>query len=101
MKMKMYAIKDIIVGELMNIILMHNDEEAKRTFKEAVNANNPQSNICKNYKDMQMIYLGEYDTMTGVTTSDVRFLVNGVDLKEEPKPFMSYDIKPEETAKEE
>ena len=88
----LYAIKDTVVGELMNPLPMHNDEEAKRTFKEAVNSNNPQSSICKNFKDMQMICLGTYDSLTGQIVSDVRFIANGVDVKE---ALFSLDIKPD------
>lgn len=91
-KLNIYAIKDVIVGELMNPILMHNDEEAKRTFTEAINANNPQSNICKNYKDMQMFKLGEYDTITGEIKSDVNFLIAGIDVKAEQAPTAVFNV---------
>lgn len=91
-KYNLYAIKDTVVGELMNPLPMHNDEEAKRTFKEAVNSNNPQSSICKNFKDMQMICLGTFDSLTGQIVSDVRFIANGVDVKE---ALFSMDIKPD------
>lgn len=80
MKLNIYAIKDTIVGDMANPFYLTNDEEAKRAFKNAVNANNG-SNLCLNYADMQLFKLGVLDTNTGIIESAVEYLVNGVEVK--------------------
>ena len=80
MKLKMYAVKDTVQGEMMNPFLLRNDEEAKRTFGVAVNSGRD-NNICIYYKDMQLYALGEYDTVTGEIASKVEFVCSGTDVK--------------------
>lgn len=98
--LKLYAIKDTCVGKYMNPFPMHNDMEAVRAFKQAINSNQ-KTLIVENYKDMQLVCLGDYNEETGVITSDVRMLANGVDVKEIPQPIVTFDIPPVgETPKE-
>lgn len=80
MKLNIYSIKDTVVGNFGNPFNMNNDEEAKRTFKNAVNSNNG-SNIALNYTDMQLFKLGTFDTQTGEITSQVEMLINGTEVK--------------------
>lgn len=84
MKLKMYAVKDTVQGELMNPFLLRNKEEAKRTFEQAVNSGRD-NNVCIYYKDMQLYELGEYDTTTGVINSNVDYVCSGLDVKTENK----------------
>lgn len=93
--MKLYVIKDVIVGKFMNPFLMNNDEEAKRAFSQAVNSNQ-NTTVVVNYKDMQLFGLGDYSEDTGFINSNVYHIINGSDVKEIPKPFATFDIKPEE-----
>lgn len=82
MKLKMFAVKDTVQGEMMNPFLLKNKEDAIRTFEICVNAGKD-SNICHFYKDMQLYEVGEYDTNTGEIKSEINFICNGVDVKKE------------------
>lgn len=81
MKLKMYAVKDTVQGEVMNPFLLRNKEEAKRAFSQAVNSKND-SNITNYYKDMQLFELGEYDTTTGAIASNVEYVCSGINVRE-------------------
>lgn len=81
MVLKLYAIKDTVQGEFMNPFLMRNKEEAKRAFGIAVNSGNKGTSIVDFYKDMQLFELGEYNNVTGDTTSKVEFVCTGLDVK--------------------
>ena len=81
MKLKMFAVKDTVQGELMNPFLLRNAEEARRAFAQAINSGKD-NNICIYYKDMALYELGEYDTATGIITSNVEYVCSGVDVKE-------------------
>ena len=82
MKLKMFAVKDTVQGELMNPFLLRNEQEATRTFAAAVNSGKD-NNICIYYKDMQLFSLGEYDSTTGEITSKVDYICSGTDVKKE------------------
>lgn len=82
MKLKMYAVKDTVQGEMMNPFLLRNKEEAKRTFGVAINSGKD-NNICIYYKDMQLYELGEYDTTTGEIKPEVEYVCSGLDVKTE------------------
>lgn len=62
MKVKLYAVKDVLVGEFMNPVPMANDEVARRSLRIA--ANEP-SAFKDNKQDIQLWYLGEFDNETG------------------------------------
>lgn len=81
MKLKMFAVKDTVQGEMMNPFLLRNKEEAKRTFGQAVNSGKD-NNICIYYKDMQLFELGEYDTVSGEIEAKVEYVCGGLDVKE-------------------
>ena len=81
MKLNIYAIKDVVVGTINNPFYLTNDNEAKRAFKNAINANNG-TQICLNYADMQLFKLGEFDDQTGEITSKVEYLISGAEVKE-------------------
>ncbi len=81
MKLNIYSVKDVVVGELGNPFYLSNDEEAKRAYKNAINANNG-TNICINYQDTQLFKLGTFDTTTGNIDSKVEYLVNGIEMKQ-------------------
>lgn len=80
MKLKLYAIKDTVQGEMMNPFLLRNAEEAKRAFGQAVNTKGDHQ-VSIYYKDMQLFELGEYDSNTGNITSNVEFVCSGQDVK--------------------
>lgn len=79
MKLNIYSVKDVVVGEMGNPFYLNNDEQAKRSFKQAIN--NDQSQIAINYTDMQLYKLGELDTVTGEIVSNVNFIMNGTEAK--------------------
>lgn len=81
MKLKMFAVKDTVQGELMNPFLLRNKEEAKRSFTQAINSKTD-TNIVNYYKDMQLFELGEYNTTTGEIISKVEYICSGLDVKE-------------------
>ncbi|QXN75152.1 nonstructural protein [Microvirus mar32] len=81
MKLKMFAVKDTVQGEVMNPFLLRNKEEAKRSFAQAVNSKQD-VNIVNYYKDMQLYELGEYDTTTGEIVSKIEYVCSGLDVKE-------------------
>ncbi len=81
MKLKMYAVKDTVQGEVMNPFLLRNKEEAKRSFAQAINSKTD-TNIVNYYKDMQLYELGEYNTTTGEIISKVEYVCSGLDVKE-------------------
>lgn len=81
MKLKLYAIKDTVVGELQNIVESQNDAVIIREIHNAINA--PTENPLKtNYKDKQLYRLGEYDTKTGQIDSKPEFMYNLSDFAE-------------------
>lgn len=79
MKLNIYSVKDVVVGEMGNPFYLNNDEMAKRSFKQAIN--NDQSQLAINYTDMQLYKLGELDTVTGEIVSNVEFIMNGTEAK--------------------
>jgi hypothetical protein len=82
MKLKIYAVKDVIIGSMMNPFYMHNDQQAIRSFEQAMKS---ESEIAKNAKDLQLFKLGEFDDETGEIVSQVEYLVKGQDFVEEGK----------------
>lgn len=79
MKLNIYSVKDVVVGEMGNPFYLNNDEMAKRSFKQAIN--NDQSQLAINYTDMQLYKLGELDTVTGEIVSNVEFIMSGPEAK--------------------
>lgn len=78
MKVGVYSVKDTKVA-FATPFYSHSDETAIRSFTEAVNSETP--NAVKQFvEDKQLYRLGYFDDDTGVITSDVAFLVNGVDV---------------------
>ena len=82
MILKMYAVKDVVQGEMMNPFLLRNKEEARRTFAQAINSKQD-SNIVNYYKDMQLFEIGEYNSTTGEIKSKVEYVCSGPEVKEE------------------
>lgn len=91
MKFKVYNIKDTLVGFTRAMMVYENDNIALRAFKGLVNDDVP-NDVSKNPKDYQMFYLGEMDTDTGEFISDVKFLVNAIDLKEKVRDGVQESI---------
>ncbi|WGL31321.1 nonstructural protein [Dipodfec virus UOA04_Rod_907] len=82
MKLKIYAIKDVVVGDHFNPFYLRNDEEAKRSFTNAM-----QEPGAKNVKDMQLFRLGEFNTETGELTASYEFLQGGAEICSTAKPI--------------
>lgn len=76
MIMKLYSIKDTVVGHFRSPAQFNNDSEAIRAVKYALKSVNDLSRNCKDY---QMWCLGEFDTETGVIKSDVHLIANLID----------------------
>lgn len=80
MELKIYAIKDTVVGEMQLPFYQHNDGEAIRSITNAVNDKN--SNAVKdNFQDKQLYYLGTFNSDTGEIKSEIRFMHNLKDLE--------------------
>ena len=82
MKLNLYGIKDTVIGAISTPFAQNNNATAIRMIRNYINS--PTDNeIKQNYKDKQLYLLGEYDDNTGYITSNVEFVVNLSDLKEE------------------
>lgn len=79
MKLKIYSIKDTIIGEYQSPIYMVNDGTALRAVTNAVNStqDNP---VKENAKDKQLYCLGVFDTDTGIIETEIKFITNLSDL---------------------
>lgn len=86
MILKIYAVKDVVVGNFMLPFYLHNDNEAKRSFNLAINS---EAQIAQNWKDLQLFSLGEWNDETGEITTKVEFLANGAEYKKENKTWSS------------
>lgn len=74
-----YALKDVKVG-FWKPFTQPNDAVALREFDNLVNASND-SFIVQNYADLELYKLGEFNDETGVLSTNVQYLVKGVDVK--------------------
>lgn len=84
MKIKLYAIKDTLVG-FMTPYAQHNDAYAKRAFANAVNDIKP-NNINVNPEDKQLYYVGEFDEDTGALIpceKGAQFICSAMEVKKE------------------
>lgn len=81
MELGIYVIKDTVVGAYQNPFYLHNNAEAMRTVKSALNTkeNNP---LKENAGDKQLYTLGTYNDKTGEIISNVQFMANLTDLME-------------------
>lgn len=76
-KMKLYAIKDKM-GEFNTPFASLNNATATRSFGEA--CNNPQSNIYKIARDMELYLLADYELETGkITNCEVKKIADGAE----------------------
>lgn len=76
MIMKLYSIKDTIVGHFKSPAQFNNDNEAIRAIRYALQSIN---DLSKNCEDYQMWCIGEFDTETGNIVSDVHLVANLID----------------------
>lgn len=90
-KLKLYCLKDTVVGNFMNPFVMHNDKEAERAFKMAVNSNQ-KTHVVENYKDISLYCLGEYDDVTGAISSDIYFVQAGSNVKEVQHQYFNIPV---------
>lgn len=96
MKLSLYCLKDVVIGEYMNPVLYHNDEEAIRAVRIGVsspNFNDP------NIGDKQLWRIGDYDSSTGALCSRIDMLANVIDLKEVKKDVREESCEREEESK--
>lgn len=75
--MKIYAIKDTIVGAFTAPFYQKNNSVAIRTITNAINNERELQN---NAKDLQLYCLGEFNEETGEIQSNVEFIINIIDL---------------------
>lgn len=75
MKNKFYAVKDVVVGSFMQPVAMANDEAAKRSLRLA--ANDPQA-FKENKEDIQLWYLFELDSETGLVEKNQPYLIGNL-----------------------
>lgn len=76
-KLELYAVKDVVVGKYQNPILMHNDNEAIRSLKEA--GLKTDGMIYQHAEDIQLWHLGTYYPDTGEIISNVYIIGNVID----------------------
>ena len=82
MNMKLYTIKDTIVGAMTSPFAGVNDGSAIRSVKNMINS--PVDNEVKaNYKDKQLFCVGSYNDETGEIVPEVWFITTLSDLIEE------------------
>lgn len=84
MKIKIYAVKDIVQGNYMQPFYMYNDEVAKRSFAQAINDEKASWN--KIALDLQLYRLGEFNDETGDIKVDFEYLAKGADYKKSVEP---------------
>ena len=75
MKIRYYAVKDVVVGSFMNPVAMANDETAVRSLKLA--ANDPNA-FKENKEDIQLWYLFSLDSTTGLVEDNVPCLIGNL-----------------------
>lgn len=75
MLLKLYAVKDVLVGSFMNPIPMQNDEVAVRSLR--IVANDPNS-FKENKKDIQLWCLMSYDNETGLVVENNPYCVGNL-----------------------
>lgn len=78
MLLKIYAIKDTVVGEFMNSFELRNDEEAKRSFQMDLTHADPTKIPIQDY---ELYRLGERNTITGELKAELKFLMNAAEIK--------------------
>ena len=81
MILKVFSIKDTVVGNFQAPFYQYNRGAAIRAISNAVN-DERENEIKANYKDKQLYELGEYNDETGELKSKVEFVVNLNDLKQ-------------------
>lgn len=79
MKNKFYSIKDALTG-YKQPFSAPNDNFAIRMVAQLVN-DDQKNDIMQSPKDYSLYYIGEMDDDTAEFTSEVKFLVNAIDLK--------------------
>lgn len=84
MKMNIYAIKDTKVGAFKSPYYSYNDQVAVRSLANAVNDQNA-GELYLNADDFQLYCLGEYNDVTGEIFSNIKFVINAIDLKKGEK----------------
>ena len=84
MKLNLYSLKDNVSGSFSNITINENDALAIRDVKVAINMSTPNRTMVQlRPEDYTLYRLGSYESKTGVITSEVEFVVNCIDLKED------------------
>lgn len=73
---KMYAVRDVKAGYFLPPFLMLTDGEALRAFEEA--SINPQTPIGQHPEDFQLFFLGDYDEITGIISTEPVSLIAGL-----------------------
>lgn len=74
----LFSIKDT-KSEFWRPFTHHNEQTATREFDLMVNSgDNP---VSQTPADYELWYVGTFDTTTGITVSDVKFIVGGASLK--------------------
>lgn len=81
MELKIYSIKDTIIGAYKTPFFTFNDEVAKRMVSNAVNDRTSQNDLNLNAKDMQLYCLGTYEDKNGDIKPEVRFIANCIEFK--------------------
>lgn len=77
--MKIFCLKDNVVGKFINPYLMHNEAQARRELKIAVNENKELKNKAG---DIQLYKLGEFNEETGEIKSEVEYIETAINLVE-------------------
>ena len=76
--MRLYAVKDIKAGKFDRPFPMINDQVCMRSFR--IMCNNKDTEFGQYPEDYDLYLVGELNEDTGVLTSNVQFIINGLGL---------------------
>lgn len=77
--MKIYVLKDLKSDYLNSLMVMANDDLAKRAYHNTLMDKQPNM-VNMNPQDFELYCLGEYDVQSGIIKSDIRFVANSSTL---------------------
>lgn len=72
--MKLYALKDVKSGQFGPVMLAQNDMHMTRTLQEAFEGS--RETVARFPGDFELFQVAEYDTLSGGTDQQIRFVCN-------------------------
>lgn len=72
--MKLYALKDVKAGQFGPVMIAQNDAHMTRSLKEALEGS--RETVARFPADFELFMIAEYDTASGGSSQDIRFVCN-------------------------